>query len=360
MIQHQEDVPVAIPYLLSPSPSPNSSPVLTPTTKSLASFKPTTTTASAKLEPRFSLPDSTPRSSKTELVIGGVRIYIYGLDDLKRPSNVDVGVLYLAHNRTRTYQVTEGIAHEVLHRYRNDGKTKSVELIAVTMNMRNHGDREISPAANLTWSDGNDNHGMDLLSLISGSAQDFKLILDYLPSYFPQFTHFYNIMAGVSLGGHTAWRMASMAQGQLRGLAMVVGCPNLSALLLSRLGIDHASLGTTEDEMHNVPYERLEKVMNEEQQRRWPKALADLVRDGDRMIADEFPTEVPLLLCNGRQDPLVPARHTAAWVRRQQERQSAEKIRFFVQDNTGHSCTKEMVAMLAGWLGNMFEVLLAV
>jgi len=142
MIQHQE-VPVAVPYLLSPSPSPSSSPDLSPTTKPLATFKSTTTTTTVKLEPRFSLPDSTPRSSKTELVIGGVRIYIYGLDDLKHRSDVDVGVLYLAHNRTRTYQVTEGIAHEVLHRYRNDGKTKSVELIAVTMNMRNHGDREV-------------------------------------------------------------------------------------------------------------------------------------------------------------------------------------------------------------------------
>ncbi|KAI1617571.1 Alpha/Beta hydrolase protein [Exophiala viscosa] len=318
--------------------------------------EPTATTPKAKLEPRFSLPDSTPRSSKTELVIGGVRIYIYGLDDLQRRSDTDVGVLYLAHNRTRTYQVTEGIAHEVLHSYRNDGKTKSVELIAITMNMRNHGDREISPAANLTWSDGNDNHGMDLLSLISGSAQDFKLILDYLPSYFPQFKRFYNIMAGVSLGGHTAWRMASMAQEQLHGLAMIVGCPNLSALLLSRLGVDPASLGTTEDEMHNVSYDILEKVMNEEQRRRWPRPLAELVSSGDRKAADEFPADVRLLLCNGRQDPLVPARHTAAWVRRQQERHCAEKVRFFVQDNTGHSCTKEMVGMLAAWLGNMFEV----
>ncbi len=39
---------------------------------------------SAKMEPRFSLPDSTPRSSKRELVIGGVKTYIYGLDELKR------------------------------------------------------------------------------------------------------------------------------------------------------------------------------------------------------------------------------------------------------------------------------------
>lgn len=94
-------------------------------------------------EPRFSLPDSTPRSSKTELVIGGLRIYIYGLDDLTQKSDVGIAILYLAHNRTRTYRVTEGIAHEVLNRYRNDGRKKKLELIAVTFNERNHGDREV-------------------------------------------------------------------------------------------------------------------------------------------------------------------------------------------------------------------------
>jgi hypothetical protein len=95
------------------------------------------------MEPRFSLPASTPRSSKSELVIGGVKIYIYGLDELTRKSGVEIGVLYLAHMRTRTYLITEAIAHEVLHRYRTDGRTKRVELIAVTMDMRNHGEREV-------------------------------------------------------------------------------------------------------------------------------------------------------------------------------------------------------------------------
>jgi hypothetical protein len=96
------------------------------------------------MEPRFSLPAATPHSSKRELVIGGVKVYIYGLDELKQPSGVEIGVLYLAHMRTRTYLVTEAIAHEILHQYRADERKKRVELIAVTMNMRNHGEREVS------------------------------------------------------------------------------------------------------------------------------------------------------------------------------------------------------------------------
>lgn len=96
------------------------------------------------MEPRFSLPDTTPRSSKTEFIIGGVKIYVYGLGELKRPSGVEIGVLLLAHMRTRTYLVTEAIAHEVLHRYRADDRKKKVELIAVTMDMRNHGERMVN------------------------------------------------------------------------------------------------------------------------------------------------------------------------------------------------------------------------
>ncbi len=96
------------------------------------------------MEPRFSLPDTTPRSSKSELVIGGVKIYIYGLNELIIDSGTEIGVLYLAHMRTRTYLVTEAIAHEVLYRYRTDGSRKKVELIAVTMDMRNHGARQVS------------------------------------------------------------------------------------------------------------------------------------------------------------------------------------------------------------------------
>jgi hypothetical protein len=95
------------------------------------------------MEPRFSIPDTTPRSSKLKLVIGGVKVYIYGLEKLKISSGVEIGVLYLAHMRTRTYLVTEAIAHEVLHQYRTSTRNKC-ELIAITMDMRNHGEREVS------------------------------------------------------------------------------------------------------------------------------------------------------------------------------------------------------------------------
>ncbi|KAF5634682.1 alpha beta hydrolase family domain protein [Fusarium sp. NRRL 52700] len=302
------------------------------------------TESSAGLEPRFSLPPTTPRSSKSFLVVGGVQIYLYGLEDLDDSPSDDIAVLYLAHNRTRT----------------TDGRRKRMPLIAVTMNMRNHGDREIDQRANQTWSNGNKNHGIDLMSMISGSAQDFKLILDYLPAYLPRFRNFHNIMLGVSLGGHTAWRMASVAPGQFEAFAIVVGCPNLTSLLLSRLGVGAATFGVDQDELDKVPYDELEKVMSEEQRRRWPRALAELVREGDRKARDEFPRTVPLLMCNGKYDALVPAGFSESWLNRRRMAMNGEfaaksKARIFVQDNTGHSCTKEMVAMIADWIGDLYK-----
>jgi hypothetical protein len=107
-------------------------------------------------------------------------------------------------------------------------------------------------------------------------------------------------MAGVSLGGHTAYRIASLAPGQFEGFATVVGCPTLTSLLLSRLGIDPAAVSTVAAELDSVSYERLEKIMDKEQKKRWPQSLAELIRKGDRKVYEEFPADVPLLICNGK------------------------------------------------------------
>lgn len=202
-------------------------------------------------------------------------------------------------------------------------------------------------------------NSMDLLSTIAGCVHDFKLVIDYLPTYFPSFARFHNIMAGVSLGGHTAWRLAIEAPKALDGMAVIVGSPNLTSLLLNRLGIDVDALDIVAEELENVEYDRLEKVMNEEQRQRWPRALAELIQKTDREISKNLPTNIPLLLCNGMQDQLVPARYTASWVNRRVkmgENGMVNSTNFFVQDNTGHSCTKEMVTLLSTWLVNLYEM----
>lgn len=124
----------------------------------------------SKQEPRFALPDSTPRSSKTIVLVSGIKCYVYGLDEIVQSSiasesKPEVACLFLAHGRTRTYLTTEAVAHEVLWRYRNgivgfDGEKEKpgrIPLIAATFDMRNHGEREVRvcrrlPCLELPWS----------------------------------------------------------------------------------------------------------------------------------------------------------------------------------------------------------------
>lgn len=100
--------------------------------------------------------------------------------------------------------------------------------------------------------------------------------------------------------------------------------------------------------------------MNKEQRRRRPRALAQLISKGDRKMYEEFPIHVPMLICSGKQDPLVPTFHTVEWLEKRRENILAPgadvNVDFFVQENTGHSCTKEMVGMIAAWIGGMLEV----
>jgi hypothetical protein len=95
------------------------------------------------MEPRFAPKATTPRSSKTVFIIGGLRVYIYGLEEAEKQGYAEVAVLYLAHGRTRDYGDMEVIAHEILHQYGNAEGRRSAGLIAVTVDMRNHGERKV-------------------------------------------------------------------------------------------------------------------------------------------------------------------------------------------------------------------------
>lgn len=95
------------------------------------------------MEPRFSLQETTPLSSKTELLVGGIKVYVYGLEEAQQQGYTDVVVLYFGHGRTSNYLVSEGVAQQVLHDYRSDGRPKKAGLISVTFDARNHGERKV-------------------------------------------------------------------------------------------------------------------------------------------------------------------------------------------------------------------------
>jgi predicted esterase len=103
--------------------------------------------------------------------------------------------------------------------------------------------------------------------------------------------------------------------------------------------------------MDIVTWGKLAPTLNTTQRRRWPKLLAEKVRRADRDIFDQFPEDTPIFLLHGKEDPLVPTFYTDDWLRRRREQgKSTENAQLFVQEKTGHSCTKEMIGLITGFL----------
>lgn len=86
-----------------------------------------------------------PHSSINELHIGGLRVHVFGLDEAKQQGHTELGVLYLAHGRTRSYKDSEVLAHRILHLVRIEGSRKKFKagLIVVALDARNHGERKV-------------------------------------------------------------------------------------------------------------------------------------------------------------------------------------------------------------------------
>lgn len=91
---------------------------------------------------------------------------------------------------------------------RTKKEDRSIGLIAVSFDQRNHGSREIDKLANETWKSGNERHAQDMYSVFHGTTTDVSLLITHLASYvFPMSEHIIteNMVCGVSLGGHSAW-----------------------------------------------------------------------------------------------------------------------------------------------------------
>lgn len=196
----------------------------------------------------------------------------------------------------------------------------------------------------------------NLLSSIAGSAQDLELLIDH-PLYLPSnFEKVYNIISGISLGGHISWRLATSraaARGKIHGLAIVIGCPNLTGLFLSGLEVDTAALITPSAALYIVPYDKLSAILNDRQRRLWPRAVSELLTELDRVTDENFPKNIPTCILNGKLDQLVPDVLIHTWVTKKRA-EGYTNIKYLVYPNAEHICIREMVDMIAKWLMTIF------
>ncbi|ORX39252.1 Alpha/Beta hydrolase protein [Kockovaella imperatae] len=145
-----------------------------------------------------------------DLFLMGLQTKVFGLEEIK-DSELPVAVVLVLHGRTDNQKGMADYTHGLLGEIErlSKGKQKERDIIAVTMDQRNHGTRLKEKIPNLSY-DKNPNHLIDMTACILGGSQDVSFVISMLPSYlFPngdrKITEW--VVAGHSLGGNVTWRV---------------------------------------------------------------------------------------------------------------------------------------------------------
>lgn len=95
----------------------------------------------------------------TKVYVSGLETHVYGLDDVQKSHVHLVDVVFLLHGRMSKYRDLEPFALAILAR---DQAVRANDLqrglIVVLFDQRNHGHRQVSELANLSWDGGNQLH----------------------------------------------------------------------------------------------------------------------------------------------------------------------------------------------------------
>lgn len=180
---------------------------------------------------------SAPRAISQEThCIAGILTTVYGLQEL--PEEIrEVTCLWLLHPRLQTQACMEPIASSTIHEWNErqratKRKDRTIGLIAVSFDQRNHGTREVDTLANEAWRSGNSRHAQDMFASYHGTAIDTSHLLTYLPSYIPlNITQ--HLVLGISLGGHAAWHCL-LHDPRITTAIIIIGCPDYIHLMSDR------------------------------------------------------------------------------------------------------------------------------
>ncbi|KAJ5318310.1 Alpha/Beta hydrolase protein [Penicillium atrosanguineum] len=276
---------------------------------------------SRRYEQLNGVPESTIKSSKPTINISGFHVHLYGVDELSSRHAKDTIVFFHVHGRTRSYKDGEVFAHQLLFQLK---LTENLErgFVVATFDTRNHGERRIDSLSVEDWKGGNNKHAHDMLAMIDGNVSDIRLVMKYLELYVQgRFIPTEFIMTGFSLGGHTAWD-ALVMEPEMKAAVIIVGSPNLTDLLIERLGDDHV----TDSE-------------------KWSESIAAMCKARDQNLTKI--TGKNILILNGALDTLVPSKFTLSWV---EQYGSYNDVCLNIFQNTGHWLSLEMIDTTVEWI----------
>lgn len=169
--------------------------------------------------------------SHQRLNITGLLVTLYGIEELPNQPG-PITCLWLLHGRSDTQDSMAYIAAAFLNAWNSKRKPGQKSLICVCIDHRNHGSRMIDNLSNVSWKQGNPNHGPDMFNTYSGTALDVGHLITHLPSYLP-FAISEHICGGLSLGAHASWILL-MNEPRIKAGIIIIGCPDYVRLMTDR------------------------------------------------------------------------------------------------------------------------------
>jgi alpha-beta hydrolase superfamily lysophospholipase len=298
--------------------------------------------------------DPTDKVVSHTTFMAGINVFAYYREDKPNPFVEDVEpghlkLLFLLHGREQSVaSVTELLARKVLEEYYK--ADQEIPLIVFCWDHRNHGSRLVEPQRNLTWAEGNDNHGLDMLSIISAAVEELKLIVDYLPAALPLFARFkvQKVVSGVSMGGHATIRSVAKYPELWDGAIPIVGCFDLSSLMLNRL----SNFG--EANLFTWSYDDIRKQIDDKY---YTEYLFQITARDDRKVLENYGTTgVKTLALFGENDPLVIPKYSSSFLQKMGTQfRNRDQIDFnstfqAINYPATHEVTDSMVIDMAKWL----------
>nr|XP_031861474.1 uncharacterized protein CI109_003078 [Kwoniella shandongensis]KAA5528546.1 hypothetical protein CI109_003078 [Kwoniella shandongensis] len=265
-----------------------------------------------------------PEVSEKDLSIVGLDLKVYGLDEIK-DSKLPVAVLIATHGRTGNLKHMIPFAQGVLGEVK--GKERKRDLIIVTLDQRNHGERIKDEQANLSF-DENPRHLIDMAATTTGGYQDVTLIIDFLAAYlFPAGEKVIEefIAAGISLGGYVTW-LTLREEPRVKTGINIVGLPF--------------------EALHYVLGPRAESFGLSFAPPTYPHSIKSILQGPIDLSSYKGKN---ILTLHGKDDTLVPYAKGQETIERIRD-ESGGNVEIWLQEETGHTCTPEMVRKTADWI----------
>ena len=210
-----------------------------------------------------------------------------------------------------------------------------------------------------------------MYSILSGTATDVSMLIDYLPTFlFPNDDQKFEGwgVLGVSLGGHAVW--CCLNQGicssdevnideRIKWGCAIIGCPSYIELMEHRLLQSKKVLRNTPSSATNynisrrvVGQVRLQQLV---QPPHLPTSFIKVLERNDPgtqlLLTGNLPSplkEKSILVLSGKADRVVPWRASAEFISLLQ--QQCHKLDVRVYDDVGHEYTPEMKEYFCHWV----------